>query len=177
MKMLLLVTVLLTVVVLAYRRARRDTDDDWMPSDLRGANLAYSESTFRAPRLRLVARVDRAYRQRGELHLIELKTRSRHVVYPSDVIELSAQRVAIEHSVEHSEKVSPVGTVVTMVGKKRRGHRVSLLTEAEVRNLVARREAILAGNVVPNHADRTGICHKCPYVAVCGPHQRVCGDA
>jgi hypothetical protein len=54
----------------------------------------------------LIARVDRGYRLKGELHLAEFKTRTHAVVYSSDVIELSAQRLVIEKSTGERRGVS-----------------------------------------------------------------------
>ena len=72
--------------------------DQWMPEALKGHTLAYSERTFRSGDDRpVVARVDRAYRAgNGLIVLVELKTRQADRVHLSDIIELSAQRVALE---------------------------------------------------------------------------------
>ncbi len=69
----------------------------WLPRELRHAELAYAEKLFRATGpIVLTAKVDRAYRlEGGVLVLLELKTRGFNRPYRSDVIELSAQRVAI----------------------------------------------------------------------------------
>jgi hypothetical protein len=69
----------------------------WVPRELWDAELAYAEKLFKAPGpVVLTARVDRAYSKRdGAIVLVELKTRRRLQSYPSDVIELSAQRVAL----------------------------------------------------------------------------------
>jgi hypothetical protein len=65
---------------------------------LRDAELFCVESQFRSKsRWPIVARVDRAYRlPSGLVVLVELKTRSTPAVRTSDVIQLSAQRVAVE---------------------------------------------------------------------------------
>lgn len=81
--------------------ARRST---W-PAELHDARLVYSERLFRTEgAVPISARVDRVYRLRsGQLVLLELKTRSSDRVYLSDVIELSAQRVAL-----HGQTGEPV---------------------------------------------------------------------
>src|SRR5574338_1313199 len=69
-----------------------------LPSELRTARMIFAERLFRStgPVLSITARIDRAYRNAaGELVLLELKTRRVSRVYPSDIIELSAQRVAV----------------------------------------------------------------------------------
>ena len=78
------------------RRGRNDAGEAWLPRELRGAHLAYAEQTFRSPARKLVARIDRAYRLGGQLTLVELKTRARAAANPSDVIELSVQRLALQ---------------------------------------------------------------------------------
>lgn len=67
-----------------------------LPRELRRAELVYSEALFRVEVPEPIsARVDRSYQRRdGMLVLLELKTRRHARVYLSDVIELSAQRVA-----------------------------------------------------------------------------------
>ena len=69
-----------------------------LPRELRGARLLYAEQLFRSTgRTAITARVDRAYQvASGEIVLLEFKTRDRNRVFPSDVIELSAQLAAVE---------------------------------------------------------------------------------
>jgi len=67
------------------------------PKALRDAKLVYMEKLFRVQTpIRLVARLDRAYRTPdGQVVLVELKTRWIHKAYLADVIQLSAQRLAV----------------------------------------------------------------------------------
>mgnify|MGYP003521644189 CR=1 FL=1 len=69
-----------------------------LPRELRGARLLYAEQLFRSTgKTAITARVDRAYQvASGKIALLELKTRDRNRVFPSDVVELSAQRAAVE---------------------------------------------------------------------------------
>lgn len=143
-------------------------DRGWMPLELRRATLAYAEHLFRAPgRPMITAKVDRVYRRTdGRLVLVELKTRCINRVYLSDVIELSAQRVAI--SGQTGESVATYAYVVVQRGSgKRTGHKVNLLGSAEVYLLVQRREAILAGVVRPQLACVPGLCEKCLFEKRC----------
>jgi len=90
--------VLLFVLHWVGRERHAAIEGPWMPRDLQDAELAYAEQRFlaKAP-VALVARVDRAYRlQNGVMTLVELKTRHVNRVYLDDVIELSAQRYALE---------------------------------------------------------------------------------
>jgi hypothetical protein len=60
---------------LAWRRLsasrRPPGSEPWIPSALRGAELAWAEQAFRSRCRHLVARVDRAYRHGGEVVLVE----------------------------------------------------------------------------------------------------------
>ncbi|MDR1425236.1 MAG: hypothetical protein LBI92_11640 [Azoarcus sp.] len=87
------VVILLLALLAWFYRWRRKWG--WIPRELRDAELAYAEKLFKAfGPVVLTAKVDRAYRKRdGAIVLVELKTRRRLRSYPSDVIELSAQRV------------------------------------------------------------------------------------
>src|SRR6266705_3820012 len=111
----------------------RASERHWLPRELQHAQLAFAEKTFRTWRpIRLIARADRGYRLNGELHLAEFKTRTRAVAYPSDMIELSAQRLVIEEST--GERVSEIGYVLAqdLSAKRRSVHKVRLLPGAEV---------------------------------------------
>src|SRR5690606_30551387 len=117
-----------------------------LPRELRRAELAYSERLFRATEPEAIsAKVDRAYRRRdGVFVLLELKTRAHTRVYPSDVIELSAQRVAL--STELCQPVAAHGYVLIQDpdGGLLACRRVRLLAAAEVVSLARRRRQVLA---------------------------------
>lgn len=153
-------------------RRRHVRVDDWMPDALTDHTLAYSERTFRSGGdLPLVARVDRAYLAPTELiTLVELKTRSADRVYPSDIIELSAQRVALEG--ETGERVARIGWVVVETRAGRRAHQVSLMTSSTVRALGARRDAILAGAEPPEYPATNRLCATCGFRRRCHPRSR-----
>lgn len=144
----------------------------WRPWHLRHAQLAYAETLFRcSDPIALTAKVDRAYRAGGQLHLVELKTRSQHRVYRYDVIELSAQRVAIEG--DTGECVATYAHVLTQrpgsTALKR--HRVKLLDAKAVAALSRRRLAILDGRVQPCRTQSPALCSKCAYAAPCASLQ------
>lgn len=126
------VAILLSLAVRsALRRAHRA--DRWIPEELGEASLAYVERTFRSEGPRpVVARVDRAYRSpRGLITLVELKTRGEDRVYASDVIELSAQRLALAS--ETGEGVAPFAFVVVESNSGRTSKRVKLMSTDQVR--------------------------------------------
>lgn len=118
----------------------------------------------------MVARLDRVYRLReGVLVLMELKTRRANRPYFSDVIELSAQRFALErHTGERVGRHAYV--LVQQAGDRHRTpHRVRLLSDAAILALVARREALLAGQIVPRYAYWPALCRNCPFRQQCQP--------
>ena len=129
----------------------------------------YAEQVFRVTRpIPVVAKSDRGYRHRnGLITLVELKTRHVDRVYFSDVIELSVQRFALE--AQTKEPVAPHAFVlIQQAGSRRKkSHRVELLTHAEVMALAARREAILAGRVAPQYACSEGLCDRCAFKLEC----------
>ena len=148
---------------------RKTGANDWMPRELRASRLAYAEQLFRsAGPVSVSARVDRAYRdQAGVVTLVELKTRKAERVYLSDVIELSAQRYALQS--QTGERVSEHGYVVVRVAGRTPGnvHRVRLLTGKELASTVARRERLLLGTQIPNPPRSVGVCFGCPYAKEC----------
>jgi hypothetical protein len=147
-------------------RARIARESRWLPDELTGATLAYAERTFTSRRPWLVAKVDRGYRKDGLIWLTELKTRKQHRVHLSDVVEMSAQRVAVE--AETGAHVSAMGYVVTQVpGGARRLHRVDLLDKADIENLIRRRVAILDGALEARYASYPASCAACAYRAEC----------
>ena len=98
--------------------------------------------------------------------LVELKTRGVNRPYRSDVIELSAQRVAIMK--QTGEAVARHGYVVVQTGEGRRtAHKVTLLDGAEVEALVDRRKAILEGSVQPLRTCAPNLCRKCVFAKKC----------
>ena len=153
----------------AARIARRRSAkvDQWMPEALKDHTLAYSEQTFRSGHDRpVIARVDRAYRGRnGLIVLVELKTRQADRVHQSDIIELSAQRVALTG--ETGELVARVAWVVVESAGRRTAHRVTLLTPGALWDLAERRDALLAGAASPNYPAATGVCKTCTHRSRC----------
>ena len=173
-RMLLLILLAIVVLTIGWKMARawlaRVSEEKWRPQELRYARLAFAEKTFKTWRpIRLIARADRGYRLNGELHLAEFKTRARAVAYASDVIELSAQRLAIEKST--GDRVSEIGYVLVQnpLGKRRSVHKVRLLPSADVIALAKRREAILNGRIVPKYTASQQLCSQCAYRAECKP--------
>ena len=161
------VTALIAIAVLllgllAWMRRNAGAERTSRPRALADAELVYMEQLFRIRHpIRLVAKVDRVYRLRdGSLVLVELKTRNRDRVHLTDVIQLSAQRLAIEAQtgavVELYAFVSVLGP-----GGKIRSHRVRLLDEAALVELYRRREAVRSGQLSPSYAASESACRNC----------------
>ncbi len=138
-----------------------------MPGELKDHTLAYSERTFRSGGNRqVVARVDRAYRGRnGLITLVELKTRHANRFHLSDVIELSAQRVALAG--ETGEPVARIGWVVVESSARRTAHRVTLMSPQAVWELASRRDELLAGTESPSYTATRGVCASCAHRRRC----------
>lgn len=141
----------------------------WLPAELQDAALVYAEQVFRAGSpVPIVAKLDRGYRNAdGVIILVELKTRRANRPHLSDVIELSAQRLAVQG--QTGERVAGYGYVVIQrTGSRRKmAHRVGLLSTEEVMALATRREAILARAVVPRYASSQRLCARCAFKGEC----------
>jgi hypothetical protein len=110
--------------------------------------------------------VDRAYRDRnGLITLVELKTRQANRFHLSDVIELSAQRVALAG--QTGEPVARLGWVVVESSAGRKAHRVTLMSPQAVWDLASRRDALLAGTETPSYAAARGLCASCAHRRRC----------
>ncbi len=161
--------VALLALTMSRARNRTRSDTSWLPRDLQHAELVYGEKMFRATQpFPLVAKVDRGYRTTaGVIVLVELKTRDVNRPYFSDIIELSAQRVALQ--AQTGESVALYGYVLIQRGGRERKvpHRVSLLPVEEVAALAHRREAVLSGHARPRFAVNQEFCKQCVFQQNC----------
>lgn len=168
---LLTLTVALVTVITFRRRSAAQVDYDeraGRPRGLIDAELIYMEKRFDvAEPVRLSARLDRAYRKRsGLIVLVELKTRAVGRAFPSDVIQLSAQKLALERKT--GQIVAQHGYVMAQAPSgAREAHRVQLISEKAVVALVRRREALLAGLINPRSAASAELCRTCAYRRIC----------
>jgi CRISPR/Cas system-associated exonuclease Cas4 (RecB family) len=156
--------------VIAGRRAAA-AERRQRPASLRDAELVFVERLFSSSgRWPAVARVDRVYRKAsGNLVLAELKTRSIPVVTRSDVIQLSAQRVAMEDEL----RATVADEAYVLVPRGRRGTSliplpVSLMAREEVDDLMRRRDALLRGLVEPRWPASERTCRACGFRNRCG---------
>ena len=143
----------------------------WLPMELQHAALVYMERVFKADApVPMVARLDRGYRNAaGVIVLVELKTRHVDRVYLADVIELSAQRLAVE--AQTKEIVAPHAYVLIQRTQRRQksSHRVQLLPYPEVVALLKRRDALLAGEEEGRYTQWPELCPKCTFRQQCCP--------
>jgi len=131
----------ITLIALAVERRRpwatmaTEVEQTSRPELLRDAQLVYMETLFRirSP-IELVARLDRGYLTRqGQIVLVELKKRWSHRPFLTDVIQLSAQRLAVMG--QTGRPVSRFGCVVVRSPDKwpkQTFHWVELLPAEEV---------------------------------------------
>lgn len=165
--------VLPIVVLLFLIRVRRlrlvGLEREWLPEELQNAALVYMERLFRARSpVPIVAKLDRGYRRAdGVVILVELKTRHLNRPYLSDIIEMSAQRLAVQ--AQTGECVAHYGYVVIQQTARncKIAHRVFLLSTEEVTAIARRREMIFAGKVMPKYAGSEGVCDRCAFKWKC----------
>ncbi|MGB7991427.1 MAG: hypothetical protein WCF44_18645 [Candidatus Methylophosphatis roskildensis] len=159
----------LVLAILAYRQRHRwkRREENWGGEAMRGKRLIFSERLFRSSRTGIVAKIDRGYLAEGLIHLLEFKTRRRHRIYPADIIELSAQRVAVQG--DDGRPVADAGYVLTENERdgSRLLHEVRLLPEDALLRLRDRRAMILDGRLPPREACAPGLCKACAYREEC----------
>ncbi len=152
------------------KRQTRGVERRSRPAALRDAELVYVEKTFRTTSPVLIAaKLDRAYRlPSGQLVLVELKTRWNGGPNLSDVIQLSAQRVALSAATGQTV-ASEAFVLIARPGVRRSpvAHRVDLMSADQVVALVRRREAILADRISPRCTEEVGHCRGCAFRNQC----------
>lgn len=161
----------LTLVVVAAWSASRhwklwDVAPERMsrPSALLSAKLVYMEKAFRIERpFPLVAKVDRVYRRpNGHLVLVELKTRETDSVFLSDIIQLSAQRMALRLQTGAAVDAHAFVSFQGHGGSGRlSSRRVQLLEEETLVELYQRRRALLTKQTSPTYARSDAMCLRC----------------
>ena len=167
--------VLLFAAGLAYfwlresKRGPADAGEAWLPRELRGAQLAYAEQTFRSPAHKLLARIDRTYRLDGQLTLVELKTRARAAANPSDVIELSVQRLALQDQTGEHVSMDAIVLAQDRASGARVPIRVRLMDAESVEALTRRYREVRSGRASRGlrPARHVRMCANCGHRAVC----------
>jgi CRISPR-associated exonuclease Cas4 len=117
------------------------------PWELRAAPIVFAENVFRLDGVvSITATVDRVYRNAsGLLVLVELKTRKASVSHWSDVIELSAQRVAVMGQTGRAVAKHAYVLTETPTGRRSGWHRVELISAEALTSMALRRESLLRG--------------------------------
>lgn len=167
----LLLAVALAVAWHLVRRHRaRVAERRDRPAGLRDAELICVESQFRSKsRWPIVARVDRAYRLPGGLVvLVELKTRSTAAVRASDVIQLSAQRVAVEDELRVQVSDEAFGIFPGRHSAPPTSRAVRLMSREQIEAVAARHRRLIDGLDRPQWPDSEHVCHGCGQRAACG---------
>lgn len=168
--------VAVTSIVLAWvldrmrKGGARKLEQASRPDALAGARLLFMEKQFRIrDPISLIARIDRAYQGAdGTVALVELKTRWTNRAYATDVIQLSAQRMAVEGQTGLGVSEHAYVTVQTPTkSAARRSHKVKLMAPSEIVALYRRRDDILAGRTSPRYAHSARACKGCAFRSRC----------
>ena len=162
---------LVRVWVVTRQQRLKLREQSWLPEELKAASLEFAERVFytRWP-FRLYAKVDRAYRTPdGALVLTELKRRFKRQAYRSDVVELSAQKLAIERGAKRSVAATGFVVVEHPITKERTPIPVALLRKDEIAALRRRYQLLVDGTVTPDKANDVRVCQSCAYVDHCKP--------
>lgn len=140
--------------------------------ELAECELVFAERAFsiRKP-FKLAVRVDRVYDNGKSLILVELKTRRAPRVYRSDVIELSAQRVALLHGSARDVASYAYVLLVHPLLRTQTLLRVELIPELKIVLMASRRRHLLAGTVYPLRALNPANCVQCEYRNECHKRQ------
>lgn len=165
---LVLALILFGTLYVRIRSSGARYEEPWLPKDLSGADLAFAEQRFESRRHGLVARLDRAYRVRGMLHLVELKTRNYQAAHATDAIELSVQRLVLQE--ETGEEVSRIAYVAVQKGGQGtpRAIKVELFDEREIMAMRERLFEVRSGRGrEPRAPVRPKACHTCGQRTTC----------
>lgn len=139
-----------------------------IPSAPVAGKLVFAEKTFSVTHpIRLVARIDRAYDLGGTLTLLELKTRMNNQVYESDIIELSAQRLAVESATSRPVQDQAYVEIHNPTSRRRAIHRVPLHSQDKIAEIAYRRRLLLAGAIPPRGPANIALCNQCEYRDEC----------
>ena len=162
------------VLAVVWRRSRETgaalAERSSRPAALRDAELVYLERAFRISKpVGLVAKLDRAYRMpSGLIVLMEFKTRRLNQPSRSDVIQVSAQRLAV---MGQTRQVVATHAYVMVKTPTRpalpTAHRVELMSGDQVVALIRRRDDLLAGRVLPRWPLSRRTCDTCSFRVRC----------
>ena len=139
--------------------------------ELHGASIFLNEKDIRITRpIKLKGRPDQVWRRRdGKLVPVETKKRSIARAYPSDTVQLTAQRFLIVHAGKAKLCDFAGHGFVRAVGKDgtARFIRVRLLSDEKLIDHYMRARALLAGREEPIASPAIGLCRGCGHFARC----------
>lgn len=153
----------------------RRADTGWLPTELKNAMLVYSEKQFRTNTpFPLVARIDRGYQApNNTIVLVDFKRRKRQIAYLSDIVEISAQRVAMRGNGVSNVAMHAYVVVIDPDTNSKTPIRIDLEDEASVERRRNHRNALLNGSAIPSRTRHKGICDGCGHQGYCqGPQRR-----
>lgn len=149
--------------------AIRSMDAAWLPAELAGATLRYSERKFftQSP-FPLVARIDRGYMTSTHgIVLVDFKRRRLKRTYLSDIVEISAQRVAMIGAGVKKVAMHAYVVVIDPETNWKTAIRIQLENEASIAKRHVRYRAIRNGAVKPNHTTQRRMCDFCGHSEYC----------
>lgn len=143
-------------------------EEHWLPRKIAAGKLIFSEQIFTGPaHIPIVAKVDRAYASEGQLHLVELKARRDGRAHETDIIEMSAQRVAVQATTGMNVSLTGFVMIEHPDSHRRVVRAANLLSCEQVAGLIVRRRAILDGIEQPKEACAKTRCARCEYHNEC----------
>lgn len=143
-------------------------EERWLPVAIADGKLIFSEQTFTGPaHFPIVARVDRAYASGRQIHLVELKARRDIRLHETDIIEMSAQRVAVQASTGMDVSLTGFVMIEHPENHRRVVRATNLLSDEQIAGLEVRRRAILNGIETPREAFSKTRCLRCEYRSEC----------
>lgn len=152
-----------------------EVERDRMPTELATARLIMSEKPLSATLddILIPLRTEQVFQTRdGRIIPVENKNRNLHKVYPYDVIQLTAQSLALAQDPRakvNPAKVSDYGYLRTQ--NRRDGtvqyHPVKLLTKARMQELAERYFSVRTGRTEARFQPNQRACSKCPQQAKC----------
>lgn len=144
----------------------RKADASWLPSELKRASLQYTECQFftKAP-FPLVARIDRGYLVAStEIVLVDFKRRKTKRAFLSDVVEISAQRLAMQGAGIRNVAMHAYVVVIDPETSRKTPVLVDLEDEFSIMRRRDRLNILREGNVEPTRTSHKRLC------ATCGHH-------
>lgn len=140
---------------------------DWLPDELKAGKLVRVEEDLVTDEpYPVIGRPDQVYRLADGMHTpVELKTRAKHVVYSTDVAEISLRAWLLRRN-----NISTAGHGYVVINSTesgiRKAIRVELGDDAFCERLIARYIGLIAGDAAPRKS-RGAKCNTCGHYSRC----------